>query len=50
MKKKIKKTDHYTPLPTDTSKNKQRISVGKIRYTYHGEGSQGNKFVQDGDL
>lgn len=44
------KKDHYTPLPSSADKNKQRISVGKIRHVYHGDGSQGNKFVQDGDL
>jgi hypothetical protein len=48
--KRNDKKDHYTPLPSNTNKNKQRTSVGKIRQAYHGEGSQGNKFVQDGDL
>jgi hypothetical protein len=48
--KKNEKKDHYTPLPTDTDRSKHRISIGKLRQTYHGEGSQGNKFVQDKDL
>ncbi|CAF0784077.1 unnamed protein product [Rotaria sp. Silwood1] len=48
--KKNEKKNFYTPLPSDTDKNKSRISVGKVPQKYSGEGSQGNKFVRDGDL
>ena len=48
--KKYERKDNYTPLPTDSDRQKNRISISKLRHTYHGEGSQGNKFVQDGDL
>jgi hypothetical protein len=48
--KRNDKKDNYTPLPSSTDRNKQRTSVGKLRHTYHGDGSQGNKFVQDPDL
>jgi len=48
--KKIDKRDSYTPLPTNTDNYKQRIAVGTLRHKYGGEGSQGNKFVQDIDL
>ena len=47
--KKPEKKEMYTPLPT-TSNSHTRISMGKLRHAYHGDGSQGNKFVQDGDL
>ncbi len=48
--RKSDKRDSYTPLPTNTNHNNYRVSMGKIRHNYHGEGSQGNKFVQDVDL
>ena len=48
--KKPEKKDNYTPLPTNANHYNSRISMGKLKHTYHGEGSQGNKFVQDGDL
>lgn len=48
--KKNERTENYTPLPADIGSTKHRVSVGKLRHIYHGEGSQGNKFVQDGDL
>ena len=48
--KELERDDQYTPLPNDVDSNHKRIAVGKIRHVYHGEGSQGNKFVQDGDL
>ncbi len=48
--KKDDKRDNYTPLPTQTDNNRHRVSVGKLRNKYGGEGSQGNKFVQDVDL
>lgn len=48
--KKADKKDNYTPLPNNSNQYNSRISMGKLRHTYHGEGSQGNKFVQDGDL
>ncbi len=48
--RKSDKRDSYTPLPSSTSHNNYRISMGKLRHNYHGEGSQGNKFVQDIDL
>jgi hypothetical protein len=47
---KVDKRESYTPLPTNTNHNNYRISMGKLRHNYHGEGSQGNKFVQDVDL
>ncbi|CAF0865456.1 unnamed protein product [Rotaria sordida] len=48
--KRYEKRNNYTPLPKDTNKNQSRISVGKLPQKYSGEGSQGNKFVRDGDL
>ncbi len=48
--KKNDKKDNYTPLPTTTNNYKQRVAVGTVRHKYGGEGSQGNKFVQDVDL
>jgi hypothetical protein len=48
--KKNEKNDHYSPLPAHSDTKKQRTSIGKVRHTYQGEGSQGNKFVQDTDL
>jgi hypothetical protein len=48
--RKSDRRDHYTPLPTNTDNNKYRVTIGKVRNTYRGEGSQGNKFVQDVDL
>ncbi|CAF2337255.1 unnamed protein product [Rotaria sp. Silwood2] len=48
--KKNERKSFYTPLPTDTDKKKSRIAIGKIPHKYSGEGSQGNKFVRDGDL
>lgn len=48
--KKNDKKENYTPLPTSTDHSRYRVSVGKLRSTYHGDGSQGNKFVQDVDL
>lgn len=41
---------NYTPLPQNTSNTRGRVSVGRIRHIYNGEGSQGNKFVKDHDL
>jgi leucine-rich melanocyte differentiation-associated protein len=40
----------YTPLPSVTNESRSRSSISKLRHNYNGEGSQGNKFVQDRDL
>ena len=40
----------YTPLPTDTGSKGHRISVGKVRHAYHGQNSEGNKFIPDTSL
>ena len=47
--RKTERKDMYTPLPSN-SNHHTRITMGKVRNHYHGDGSQGNKFVQDGDL
>ena len=47
---KYDKRSNYTPLPNDIEKNKNRISMGKVRHKYRGEGSEGNKFVGNLDL
>lgn len=47
--KKVERKENYTPLPSN-SNHHTRITMGKVRNHYHGDGSQGNKFVQDGDL
>ncbi|UJR33517.1 hypothetical protein I4U23_020962 [Adineta vaga] len=48
--KTMSKKDLYTPLPSTTDKHRGRTSISKIRHAYNGDGSQGNKFVQDKDL
>ncbi|CAF0917119.1 unnamed protein product [Adineta steineri] len=47
---KHEKKDVYTPLPSSIGKDRNRPSVGKLRHTYDGKGSQGNKFLKDVDL
>lgn len=48
--KKLEKKENYTPLPKNADPNKYRVSLGTLKHKYDGKGSQGNKFVQDGDL
>jgi hypothetical protein len=50
QERKNDKRDNYTPLPTNSDNKKHRVSMGKLRHEYRGDGSQGNKFVQDVDL
>jgi len=44
------KKDDYTPLPTYTDNNRNRVSVGKFRNKYGNKESEGNKFFQNADL
>ncbi|CAF1308001.1 unnamed protein product [Adineta ricciae] len=47
---KSSKRGLYSPLPSAANQSQARTSFGKVRHTYNGEGSQGNKFLRDGDL